>query len=169
MKPAWDALMDEYKGHSSVLIADVDCTAAGKPLCEQAGVKGYPTIKYGDPSDQQDYKGGRDEKALKSFAKTLKPSCSPANLDLCDDAKKAEIAKLQAMSDAELDASIKEKEALLEKAESTFKAEVEKLQKTYEGLNKAKEATIEQVKESGLGLMKAVKAVKAKGGKKEEL
>jgi len=32
MKPAWDKLMKEYKGHASALVADVDCTAAGKPL-----------------------------------------------------------------------------------------------------------------------------------------
>jgi len=97
MKPAWDALMAEYKNHKTILVADVDCTAAGKPLCDQVGVRGYPTIKYGDPSDLQDYKGGRDEKALKEFAKGLKPACSPANIDLCDDEKKAQIAKLQAM------------------------------------------------------------------------
>lgn len=24
----------------------VDCTADGKPLCDEVGVRGYPTIKY---------------------------------------------------------------------------------------------------------------------------
>jgi len=158
MKPAWDALMAEYKDHKTILVGDVDCTAAGKPLCDANGVKGYPTIKYGDPSAMEDYKGGRDEKALKEFTATLKPSCSPANIDLCDDDKKAEIKKLEDMPAADLQALITEKEGLLEAAEATFKSEVEKLQKTYEGLMKEKEATEEEVKKSGLSLMKAVKA-----------
>jgi len=163
MKPAWDSLMAEFKDSKTVLVADVDCTAAGKPLCDQAGVKGYPTIKYGDPASMEDYKGGRDEKALKEFAKGLKPSCSPSNIDLCDDEKKAEIARLQAMPEVALDALVQEKEKLLEESEALFKSEVEKLQAAYEKLTKEKEATAAQVKESGLGLIKAVKALKASG------
>lgn len=163
MKPAWDALMAEYKNHKTILVADVDCTAAGKPLCDQVGVRGYPTIKYGDPSDLQDYKGGRDEKALKEFAKGLKPACSPANIDLCDDEKKAQIAMLQAMPVVALEALITEKEKILEDSETLFKTEVEKLQKKYEQLQADKEATANEVKESGLGLIKAVKAAKASG------
>merc|ERR1711978_551447 len=103
MGPAWDKLMKVYKGHASALVADVDCTAAGKPLCDSNGVRGFPTIKYGDPSALEDYKGGRDFDALKKFAdENLKPMCSPTNIDLCDDDKKAEIAKLQEMSDDDL-------------------------------------------------------------------
>jgi len=45
MKPDWDALGSEYADSKTVVIADVDCTAAGKPLCEKYGVRGYPTIK----------------------------------------------------------------------------------------------------------------------------
>lgn len=44
--------------HPTAGVFDVDCTAAGQPLCEANGVKGYPTIKYGDPEDLQDYEGG---------------------------------------------------------------------------------------------------------------
>jgi len=159
--------MAEHKDSKSILVADVDCTAAGKPLCDAAGVKGYPTIKYGDYGDLQDYKGGRDEKALKAFTKTLKPSCSPSNIDLCDAAKKKDIETFIKMDDKDLDKMIAEKEKLNTDAEETFKTEVEKLQKTYEGLQKAKEAKLEEVKESGLGLMKAVKAHKKNGGKAE--
>jgi len=167
MKPAWDSLMAEYKDHASILVADVDCTAAGKALCDANGVKGYPTIKYGDPSGLEDYKGGRDEKALKDFAKTLKPSCSPANLDLCDDEKKAEIAKLKEMPEADLDKAIADANLKMAEAEATFKSEVEKLQKKYEELMKEKEAKETEVKESGLGLMKAVKALKGSKSKSE--
>jgi len=64
MKPAWDKLMTEYSSSKSALVADVDCTAAGKPLCDSNGVRGFPTIKYGDPSNLEDYKGGRDFDSL---------------------------------------------------------------------------------------------------------
>jgi len=170
MKPDWDALMEEYAGSSTALVADVDCTAAGKPLCDANGVRGYPTIKYGDPSDLQDYQGGRSMNDLKTFAaENLKPMCSPSNIDLCDDEKKAEIAKYQAMSDADLDAAIEAESQKLADAETTFTAEVKKLQATYEQLQKDKEDTIAAVKASGLGLMKSVKSSKAKAGGSDEL
>jgi len=168
MKPAWDKLMKEYDGHATALVADVDCTASGKPLCDSNGVQGFPTIKWGDPASLEDYQGGRDFDALSKFAKeNLKPVCSPSNIDLCDDEKKAKIEELQGLSADDLDAKIKEKEAEQEEAETTFKGEVEKLQKKYESLMKEKEAAIQAVKESGLGLMKSVKAAAAKKSKDE--
>jgi len=163
MKPAWDKLMKEYKDSKDVLIGDCDCTADGKGLCEEVGVQGYPTIKFGDPSALEDYQGGRDFDSLKKHAETkLKPSCSPSNLDLCDDAKKAEIEKLQKMSASDLEAEISTKEKEISAAESNFKSEVEKLQAKYKALQEEKEETIKKVKESGLGLMKAVKAANKK-------
>jgi len=162
MKPDWDKLMKEFDGHATILIADVDCTAAGKDLCNEVGVRGYPTIKHGDPSGLEDYKGGRDFSALKKFAEGLKPSCSPANIDLCDAEQTAKIQELQALSASDLDAKIKEKEAEQAAAEKTFSDEVDKLQKKYQQLQKEKEEAVDAVKESGLGLMKAVKAQAAK-------
>jgi hypothetical protein len=167
MKPDWDKLMAEYKDHASILIGDVDCTTAGKPLCDANGVRGYPTIKSGDPADLQDYQGGRSLSDFQKHAKSLKPSCSPANIDLCDAEQKAKIEALDALSASDLDAKIKEKEAENAAAEKTFKDEVDKLQKRYEELSKEKDAALEAVKESGLGLMKAVKA--AAKSKKDEL
>ena len=164
MKPAWDKLMDAFADSSTALIADVDCTAAGKPLCDANGVRGYPTIKWGDPSALEDYKGGRDFATLKKFAdENLKPMCSPSNIDLCDDDKKAEIEKFQAMPSADLDALIKEKEAEMDKAEKDFKDGVSELQATYQKMMADKEATIDAIKASGLSLMKAVKAAAPKG------
>jgi hypothetical protein len=164
MKPDWDKLMEAFAGSSTQLVADVDCTAAGKPLCDQVGVKGYPTIKWGDPADLQDYQGGRSYDDLKKFAdENLKPMCSPKNLDLCDDDKKAEIVKFQGMSDADLDAAIAAEETKLEDAENNFKAEVQKLQDKYSKLSTEKDETIAAVKASGLGLMKAVKNSKPAG------
>ena len=57
MAPTWNKLMDEFEGDAVKLVADVDCTAKGKSLCEEHGIKGFPTLKYGDPTDLQDYKG----------------------------------------------------------------------------------------------------------------
>jgi len=167
MKPAWDKLMKKYDGHASALVADVDCTSDGKPLCEEHGVQGFPTIKWGDPSALEDYEGGRDYDDLEKFAEeNLKPMCSPSNLDLCDDEKKASIEKFMKMSSEDLDAEIEKKEAESKEAEETFDAEVQKLQEKYEQLEKEKTEKQAAVKASGLSLMKAVKAAK---GDKEEL
>jgi len=163
MKPDWDKLVAEYADSKTAGVYDVDCTSGGKALCEQHGVRGYPTIKWGDPSDLQDYKGGRSLKDLQKFAaENLKPVCSPANLDLCDGDKKAQIEKFMAMSDADLAAKITEGKAENEKLEETFKSEVKKLQEKYEQLQKDKEEGLKNVKESGLGLMQAVQAHKKK-------
>jgi len=163
MKPAWDKLMGDFEGHATALVGDVDCTAAGQDLCEKVGVRGYPTIKWGDPNNLEDYEGGRDYDDLKKFAdENLKPVCSPANIELCNDEQKATIEKYNAMSDAELDEAIKGKEKEQEDAESTFTSEVEKLQQKYEQLSKEKDASLDAIKASGLGTMKAVKASRKK-------
>jgi len=168
MKPAWDKLMRKYSGHATALVADVDCTADGKPLCEEHGVQGFPSIKWGDPSALEDYEGGRDLADLESFAEeNLKPLCSPANLDLCDDDKKKQISELMAMSVMALEAEVEKKEAEQKEAEETFDAEVKKLQEKYEALEKEKKGKQEAIKDSGLGLMKAVKA--SRGSSKDEM
>jgi len=161
MKPSWEKLMKEFKDNKSAGVFDVDCTAAGKPLCDSNGVRGFPTIKWGDPNALEDYEGGRDFDSLQKFAQeNLKPVCSPANIDLCDDDKKKEIETFQAMSSDELKAAIEAEEAKNEEAEKTFKSEVEKLQKKYESLQKDKEDAMKAVKDSGLGIMKAVRSSK---------
>lgn len=170
MKPAWDGLMEEYKDSSSILVADVDCTAGGKPLCDENGVKGFPTVKYGDPTALEAYEGGRDEASLKEFAKGLKPSCGPAHMDLCDDEEKAKLEALMATPDDELDAKIAEGEKKIKDAETLFETELNKLQESYKKLQAEKEATLAEVKSSGLGQLKAIKAAKkAKAAAKEEL
>lgn len=167
MKPDWDKLMTEFKGHANVVVADVDCTAAGKPLCDSSGVQGFPTIKYGDPSNMETYEGGREYKALADFAKSLKPVCSPSNIALCDDAEKAKIEGFMAMADADLATLITEGDAKGADAEKVFKDEVDKLQKRYKELQEEKDASLKEIKESGLGMLKAVQAAKKKAAKTE--
>jgi len=169
MKPDWDKLMTEFKDHKSILVADVDCTAAGKPLCDSNGVKGFPTIKHGDAAGLEDYQGGRDFAALQKFAAGLKPLCSPSNMDLCDDEQKAEIVKVQAMSAEDLDAAIEAGDKKMADAETLFNDELEKLQASYKSLQENKENTIAEVKASGLSLLKSVKAANKAKPAKEEL
>merc|ERR1711892_601872 len=165
-----DKLMKKFEGHASALVGDVDCTAedGGKELCETHGVQGFPSIKWGDPSALEDYEGGRDYEDLETFAnKNLKPVCSPKNIDLCEADKKQQIEKLMKMSTSDLEVEIALLDAELEEAETIFGEEVKKLQETYEALEKAKTEKQKEIKDSGLGLMKAVKA--AKGTSSEEL
>jgi len=158
MKPDWDKLMAAFKDHASTLIADVDCTAGGKSLCEEVGVRGYPSIKHGDPNDLEDYKGGRDFAAMKKFADGLGPQCGPANLDLCDAAKKKQIEEFTALGKEKREEMIKAKEAESTKLEADFKTFVDGLQKQYTEANEKKDKDIEAVKTSGLGLLKSVQA-----------
>jgi len=159
MKPAWDKLAAEFKDSASAVVADVDCTAGGQSLCTEIGVRGYPTIKYGDPNALEDYKGGRDFDALKKFAEeNLGPTCGPAHIDLCDADKKAQIEKFSKMSASDLEAAVKEKTDAVEKLETDFKTFVDALQKSYTEANEKKDKDVEELKNSGLGIMKAVAA-----------
>jgi Thioredoxin. len=168
MAPDWEKLAEEWEDNDVGLVAEVDCTADGKALCDSNGVRGFPTLKYGDPSSLDDYQGGRSFDALSAFAKeNLKPICSPSNLDICDDDKKKQIEELLAKSEEELSAAIAAEEKKLDDAEEDFKKEVEKLQKTYQSLMEEKDAKMAAVKQAGLGLMKSVKAAKAKAAKDE--
>lgn len=115
--------MNEFKDSTTSLVADVDCTTEGKDLCEKHGVKGYPTIKYGDVSDLQDYNGGRSFEDLKKFAEeNLGPSCGPANLDLCDEDKKSKFESFMKMSIGKL-------EGRMRNAHKVVKEEVPLMQK----------------------------------------
>lgn len=160
--------MADFAGSPTALVADVDCTAEGKDLCEKHGVRGYPTIKHGDPNNLQDYDGARDYDGLKTFAdENLGPSCGPENLDLCDAEKKALVEKFMKMSKERIDGKIKKADKDIKKLEEDFETMLKGLQASYEKAEKDKEAGLKEVKDSGLGLMKAVKAFKDAGGKSE--
>ena len=182
MKPDWEKLAESFAGSVTQLIADVDCTDSGEDLCAEYGIDGLPTLMWGDPADLQIYEGGRGYDAIKSFADTnLKPLCSPQNLELCDDDKRAEIQKFMDMSMDELEAAIAEKEEALNVIEDDLTAFVHGInQELYDmqnaqvtsdmeafkaGLlkkyNNMMETVTEEkdtIKKSGLGVMQLVRA-----------
>merc|ERR1711920_257269 len=124
--------MSDFKGSPTSLVADVDCTAKGKDLCEKVGVKGYPTIKYGDPDDLKDYEGGRSYDDLKKFAdNNLGPTCGPENLDLCNDKTKKKVEDYMKMTADRLEGKIRNAERVVEE-------DVPVMKKVIAHLNKGK-------------------------------
>jgi len=100
--------MTEFEGSTTSLVADVDCTAEGKELCDKNDVKGYPTIKYGEPGELKDYQGGRSFEDLKKFAdENLGPTCGPEHMDLCSAEVKQKIQKFMEMSEDRLTGKIR--------------------------------------------------------------
>lgn len=133
MKPVWDQLIEEFKDSPTSMVADVDCTAdGGKELCEQFGVRGYPTIKYGDPSELKDYNGDRDFDTLKTFAsENLGPQCGPGdNIDLCSAEVKAKIEGYLKMSVDRMEGKMRNAQKILEEEAPVMKKVIGYLKKT---------------------------------------
>merc|ERR1712032_375885 len=132
-------------------------------LCSQFGVQGYPTIKYGDPNNLEDYDGERSYAELKEFAnKNLGPVCGPNNMDLCNAEMKAKIAEFMAMSEADLAAAIKEKDDTVKKADDDLEELLKDLQEKFESATKEKDEKVKAIKDSGLSIMKKVLASQKK-------
>merc|ERR1712048_1012101 len=104
-------------------------------------VRGYPTIKYGDPNDLQDYDGGRNFDALKKFAdENLGPQCGIDNIDLCDEDTKAVIDNCQKRYKDELELKIEEANAKIKKIEDSSQKVVSKWQSQISDVQKKIEA-----------------------------
>jgi len=168
MKPDWDSLASTYEDSKKVVIADVDCTAAGKPLCDKFGVRGYPTIKFFNPPDEEgeDYKGGRDLAALKKFVESdLGPGCSVDTLENCSDSQKAELETYIAMDAAERATKLTTMKDELKTAEDAHNELLKKLQAQF----KESQDSLEKLKEDSAPTIKLLKAATpaAKAGKDE--
>jgi len=151
--------MEEFASSKTALIADVDCTAEGKGLCNKIGVSGYPTIKYGDPNDLQDYQGGRELADLQTFAKeNLGPSCGPAYPDLCSKSELKKMKKFQKMDKEALEKYIKKNDKKIKDAETDLEKAKEDCKARINHKTKQKDKLTEKIKKKGLGMAKAVLA-----------
>jgi len=162
MKPDWDTLGSEYENSKTVIIADVDCTAAGKSLCEKFGVRGYPTIKYFNPPDEEgeDYKGGRTLDDLRKFASSeVGPGCSVDALENCSDAQKKDLEQYTSMAADERSSMLDKLKSELASAEAKHEALLKELQSTY----KESMDTLEKLKEDSAPKIKLLKAATPSG------
>jgi len=161
MKPDWDSLGSDYADSKTVVIGDVDCTAAGKPLCDKYGVRGYPTIKFFNPPDEEgeDYKGGRDLAALKKFVESdLGPGCSVDTKENCTPEQLKDLEKYIAMPAAERDAKLQEMKDALKTAEDAHN----ELLKTLQAQFKESQDGLEKLKEESAPVIKMLKAASPK-------
>ena len=157
MKPDWDTLASEYSDSSKVVIADVDCTAGGKPLCDKYGVRGYPTIKFFNPPDEEgeDYKGGRDLAALKKFVESdLGPGCSVDAKENCSEQQLKDREQYVAMDPTERETKMTTMKEALKKAEDDHN----ELLKTLQAQFKESQDGLEKLKEESAPVIKLLKA-----------
>lgn len=135
MKPDWEKLGEEADKFD-VLIGDVDCTSSsGKPLCDKNDVKGFPTLKTFWKHVADDYSGARGFEDLRQFVSTLKPPCSPDNIDACSSDQTAEIQKLQKMEDEELENELKNVQEKMTAAGKKHETLLSALQNVFEASN----------------------------------
>jgi len=160
----WIQLAEEMSDNNSVIIAEADCTSDNiGSICEDNGIQGFPTLKYGDIASLQAYEGGRDLESLIEFTKeNVKPGCSPAQLELCDESEKAKIGKYMEMEPARLLESIAEVDALIAAEDQKLADRVEGLSKRYEGMVEKFDASQNAKKEEvDYKLLKAILAIKS--------
>ncbi|THH17252.1 hypothetical protein EUX98_g9166 [Antrodiella citrinella] len=70
LAPVYEQLADAFAhAKDKVVIAKVDADGVGKPLGQEFGVTGFPTLKWfsADGSEPESYDGGRDLDALAGF------------------------------------------------------------------------------------------------------
>jgi hypothetical protein len=161
MKPDWDSLGTKFADSKTVLIADVDCTAAGKPLCDKYGVRGYPTIKYFNPPDEEgeDYKGGRDLPALTKFVETeLGPGCSVDTKENCSAEQLTALQQYIDMPAEERDSKLAEMKKAMADAEEAHNELLKKLQAQF----KESQDALEKLKEDSGPTIKLLKAASPK-------
>jgi len=91
LAPIYEQLGEAFShAKDKVIVAKVDADGAGKPLGQQYGVTGFPTLKWFDAQGAvSDYDGGRDLDSLASFITKLsgiksniKPPPPPSTLIL---------------------------------------------------------------------------------------
>jgi hypothetical protein len=162
MKPEWDSLAASFEDSKKVIVADVDCTAGGKPLCDKYGVRGYPTIKYFNPPDEEgeDYKGGRDLPALKKFVENdLGPGCSVDSKENCSAEQLKDLQTYIDMDAAERNTKLTTMKDELKAAEDAHNELLKQLQAQF----KESQDGLEKLKEDSAPVIKLLKAATPSG------
>jgi hypothetical protein len=148
MKPDWDDLGEKFENSKKVVIGDVDCTEEiNKQLCEDQGVKGYPTIKYYTPGDRdgQVYEGERDKATLMKFAKSLGPPCSGQHPKRCTKEERVKLDEYMALPEEELQTKLSEAAEQLKTTQETHDALLKSLQSQFEESDKKLKALKESL------------------------
>ena len=97
-KPTWDKLGAAYARRSDVIIGAADCTASGRSLCREAGVRGYPTLKYFDADGGHYYHGSRQYADLEKFVEdnlVVEQQCLIDDQTGCSNKEKRYIAEMR--------------------------------------------------------------------------
>ena len=168
MAEDWSDLADDYGDNDDIVIAKVDCTKNTKlvnnrPLCEELGVKGFPTLLYGDVGDLKEHLGQREIGDLRDVVEDhlTKPLCGVAHPELCGAQKKRQIEELTAGGLEAVDAKIKRAEDTLQSLETRKKETVDQLRKKYsEALRKKNQEKQDLEEASNLALMKQILKMK---------
>lgn len=169
LKPDWDKLANEVDS-DKIVIADVDCTDGGKAICEKEGIKGYPTLKYYEDGESEDYDGERSLTDLKTFAEgnangnkcslQTKKECEPADLELLE--------KFEKESAADIKSEIATIATQLFSADEYLNELLKKLQTEYKEAAEARDSKKTALKKKTRVLKSLLKA-KSAADEKEEL
>jgi len=144
----WEQLEKDFEGHAVALVGSVDCTTEDT-LCEAFQVDGFPSLAWGEASATESYDGGRDYASLKAFADEhiTKLVCSISNIDVCSDEEKAEITKVDGMTDDELKAVAAKIGDLAKVEEKKFQKYIFELQNQYEAESSQHNDRIQAIKD----------------------
>lgn len=118
---------------------------------------------YGDPDFLESYEGSREFDELYVFATSggLKASCSPRNLELCDDKEKTKLEALMDMSIEELKKLIDDVDERVNAMESEFDQSTDVLEEEYREMMEMSEAKQNKAKkEAHYHILKEVEAQK---------
>mmetsp|Transcript_82730 Transcript_82730/g.208181 ORF Transcript_82730/g.208181 Transcript_82730/m.208181 type:complete len:253 (-) Transcript_82730:7-765(-) len=198
LQPHWEQLTtywhSEGRFPDETKFIEVNCDkgVGTARLCSEHGKAGFPTIKWGNPSDLDDVAVARKYEDLKKFAdENLRPLCSLTNPAACDEEQAAMLTRIKGLDIAELKRKIVAAEQKIQAALDEFGEGEKKLQANYrrdveayggeekvpEGklramrsdfsfhhshIRQKKEKAINAVKEAGLRLARAVLAAKEK-------
>jgi len=156
LAPKWTDMASELVGNPTVLVGEIDCDDEND-LCEDHDIEGFPTIKWGSPDALSDYNLDMETEEMVKFVKNMKPQCSIANIDLCDDEKKALIESLSALSFEEINEKVMDVEKQVKAMEDDFETGLESIEGDYERLDKEHQYTLKKLKDTGnIALAKSV-------------